>query len=313
MSDVWIGIDVSRDHLDVGVWPADEVKRFSQDDLETAVAAVVTLKPKLVVLEATGGYEGPVVGALAAAGIPVAVVNPRQVRDYAKAIGRLAKTDSIDAMVLARFGDAVRPEVRPLKDDDLQELTALTRRREQVLGMMVMEKNRLRLAADAVAPSIRKHVRWLERQLEDVDNDLQGRIKKSAVWRAKDDLLQSAKGIGPVASAMLITALPELGTLNRKEIAALVGVAPLNRDSGLSRGHRGIWGGRARVRSVLYMGTLSAIRIESPLRDFYLQLVERGKPKKVAITACMRKLLTVLNAMMRTGQPFSLEAVHHSC
>jgi len=299
--------------LDVGLVPQEEVTRFAQSEIAKVVAAAVAAKPMLVVLEATGGYQAAVVAALAVAGVPVAVVNPRQARDFAKATGRLAKTDSIDALMLARFGEAVRPEPRPLKSEELSELDALSRRREQLLGMLVMEKNRLKMAAKSVVPSIRKHIRWLEEQLNDVDTELQTRIRNSELWRTKDDLLRSVKGVGPVLSTTLLCSLPELGSLNRKQIAALVGVAPLNRDSGSFRGRRTIWGGRARVRSALYMATLVAVRFNPPLKAFYQRLVDRGKPKKLALTAAMRKLLTILNAMIRDSRGFLPELAQDSC
>ncbi len=313
MDEIWVGIDVSKDNLDVGFLPSNEVIRYSQGQIEQLVSDLQEKQPELVVLEATGGYEAAIVAALALGRVPSAVVNPRQVREFARSTGKLAKTDKLDALVAARFGEAVRPEVRPLKDEELAALDAITRRREQIVGMLVSEKNRLRLAITEVAADIREHIAWLERRKKHVEHELQQRIKKSPVWRAKDKLLRTASGVGKVGSTTLITSLPELGSLNRKQIAALVGVAPLNRDSGTLRGRRKVWGGRARVRSVLYMGVLAAVRNpDSELGVFYARLVERGKPRKVALTACMRKLLTILNAMVRDGAPYS-PRLQHSC
>jgi transposase len=260
----------------------------------------------LVVLEATGGIELPLVGALAAAGLPVVVVNPRQVREFARATGRLAKTDAIDAQVLARFAEAVQPALRPLPDAATQQLSSLVTRRRQVIEMLTAEKNRLRTTAPAVRDHVKEHILWLERSLSDLDRELEQAIHSSDIWRAQDDLLQSAPGVGQVLSTTLLAELPELGTLNRKEIAALVGVAPLNRDSGTLRGRRTVWGGRSQVRAVLYMAALVATRFNPVIRAFYQRLQAAGKPKKVALTACMRKLLTILNAMMRHQIPWRI-------
>ena len=256
---------------------------------------------ELVVLEATGGYETAAVAALAEAGLPVVVANPRQVRDFARSTGKLTKTDRIDAELLALFAERVRPEVRPLPDAEAQEFTALLARRRQLLEMMVAEKNRLKVAPKPVAKDIRAHIEWLERRLKSVDSDLERRIKASPVWRAKEDLLRSVPGVGPVVSRTLIGELPELGQLNRQQIAALAGVAPLNRDSGTQRGKRMVWGGRRAVRVALYMAALTASQRNPTIRAFYQQLRDRGKPSKVALTACMRKLLVILNAMVRDG------------
>jgi transposase len=257
-----------------------------------------------VILEATGGFELPLVGALLAAGLPVTVVNPRQVRDFARATGQLAKTDAIDARVLAHFGEAVRPELRPLPNEATRELAALVARRRQLIEMLTAEKNRLRLAARAVRRDIEQHIRWLERRLSDLDGNLAQQVRSSPNWRARDDLLQSVPGIGPVSSVTLLAQLPELGRLNRKEIAALVGVAPLNRDSGTLRGRRRVWGGRRHVRATLYMATLVATRCNPTIRSFYTRLLAAGKPKKLALTASMRKLLITLNAMLRNNVPW---------
>ena len=239
--------------------------------------------------------------ALAAGSLPVAVVNPRQVRDFAKSTGRLAKTDRLDAQVLAHFGEAVRPSMRPLRDDDTQALGAVLARRRQVVDILVAEKHRLSRAVPEVRPRIEAHIGWLKQELDDLDTDLRQKIQRSPVWREKDDLLRSVPGVGPQVSLTLLAYLPELGTLNRKQISALVGVAPFNRDSGPHRGKRSVWGGRATVRSTLYMGAMVASRWNPVLRDFYQRLLDAGKPKKVALTACARKLLTILNTMARTG------------
>ena len=252
-----------------------------------------------MVLEATGGLEIPITGVLAAAGVLVVVVNPRQVRDFAKATGKLAKTDALDAQVLAHFAEVLRPALRPLPDAQTQALAALLARRRQLVEMLTAEKNRLSSAHTPVRKSLRTHIVWLERELSHTDRDLAHAIRESPVWREKDDLLQSVPGIGPVGTSTLLANLPELGTLTGKQIAALVGVAPLNRDSGTWRGKRTVWGGRAQVRAILYMSALTATRFNPVIRVFYQRLCAAGKAKKVALTACMRKLLIILNAMMK--------------
>ena len=257
-----------------------------------------------MLLEATGGLELPLVAALAAAALPVVVVNPRQVRDFAKATGTLAKTDTLDAGVLAHFADAVRPEVRPLKDAETQVLNSLTARRRQVMTMLVSGKNRLGTAIGAVSPRNEAHIAWLEQELSDLDKGLRQTLRRSPVWREKDDLLRTVPGAGEQISLTLPANLPELGTLNRRQIAALVGVAPYNRDSGALRGKRAVWGGRSRVRAVLYMGALVASRHNPAIRDFYQRLLAAGKPKKVALAASMRKLLVILNGMLKHGSPW---------
>ena len=296
-----VGIDVAKAKLDVMVRPSGEGWSTTNDEsgITELVHRLSGLSPSLVVLEATGGMEASVVALLAAARLPVAVVNPRQVRDFAKATGRLAKTDALDAAVLAHFAEAVHPEPRPLPDADAQRLDAMIARRRQLTEMLVAEKNRLACAQAAVRPSLQSHIAWLKAQLKGIDKDLDQAIRQSPVWREKDDLLQSMPGVGRVVSATMLAELPELGTLNRKQIAALAGVAPLNRDSGTMRGKRAIWGGRASVRATLYMGALVASRHNPVLRTFYRRLLAAGKLKNVALTACMRKLLTILNAMLR--------------
>jgi len=306
MEDVYVGIDVSKDTLDVCAIPSGEVWQFSNDEsgflklLET----LTPLGPRLLVVEASGGYQVPLV-AMVAPRLPLAVVNPRQVRDFAKATGTLAKTDVIDARVLANFGNAVRPEVRPLKDEETRELEAWVTRRRQLLDMLGAERNRRQLSPQAVWPNIDKSIAWLKKQLKDVDKNLDDTVRGSPMWREKDDLLRSVPGVGRVLSATLMAELPELGQLNRKRIAALVGVAPFNRDSGTLRGARTIWGGRAAVRATLYMGALVAVRRNPILKDFYERLRAAGKPPKKALVACMRKLLTILNAMVMNNRPFA--------
>lgn len=298
---VFVGLDVSKSRLDVSVRPHDETWSVANDEqgIAQAVERLQALQPVLVVLEATGGMEFLVTGALAAAGLPVVVMNPRQVRDFAKATGQLAKTDKIDAGVLARFGEAVRPEVRPLPEICTQELRALLARRRQLVQMLTAERNRLGSAPGAIRKEIQDHIRWLERRLQGVNHQLSQTIRTSPLWREKSNRLRSAPGVGLVLATTLPADLPELGRLNRKEIAALVGVAPFNRDSGNQRGKRMIWGGRAAVRTALYMATLVAVRHNPVIKVFYLRLRQAGKEKKVALTACMRKLLTILNAMMK--------------
>lgn len=306
MTASFVGIDVSKDHLDVHVRPTGEAFRAAADEpgVAATVARVAAAGPAAVVLEATGGYEAPLAAALAAAGLPVVVVNPRQARRFAEATGRLAKTDRLDAAALAHFAEAVRPPVRPLPDADTQALAALVGRRRQLLDMRTAERNRLPLAAPAVARGIRAHVAWLDRQLDRVGRELAAAVQASPVWRAKDDLLQSVPGVGPVVSHTLLTELPELGTLSGRRIAALAGVAPVAHDSGRRSGARRIAGGRAGVRATLYMAGLSAVRHNPPLRAFYTRLRAAGKAVKVAQVAAMRKLLVTLNAMLRENRPW---------
>jgi transposase len=304
-----IGIDVAKARLDIAIHPEGKVWSCRNDEAEfkALVKQLHPRKPKLIVLEATGGLEIPVVAILASAGLPVVVVNPRQVRDFAKATGQLAKTDRIDARVLARFGEAVRPAIRPLKDMKTRELDALLTRRRQRTDMLTAEKNRLSSAPKSVRKDIKNHIVWLEKRLRDVNNGLSSAIKGSPVWREHDEILQSTPGVGPVLSVTLLAELPELGMLNRRQIAALAGVAPFNRDSGKFRGKRAIWGGRAEVRSVLYMSTLTAVRCNPVIRAFYQRLTRAGKKHKVAMTACMRKLLTILNVMIKNQTSWNTE------
>jgi transposase len=305
-SGVFAGVDVSKESLDIAVSPGSAVKRFSNTEsgISRAVTYVKELEPVLVVMEATGGLETSLAAALSASEIPVAVVNPRQVRDYARSMGRLAKTDAIDARVMADFAAAVHPEPRRLADDQTQELRDILARRSQINEMITAEKNRLDRARGPVGDHVRAHIAWLEQELGDMDSTLRRLIQQSPIWREKDNLLRSVPGVGPVLSSTLLAELPELGSLNRKQIAALAGVAPFNRDSGKFRGKRTIWGGRAKVRAALYMATLVATRHNAAISAFYQRLCAAGKAKKAAITACMRKLLTIINAMMKHHTPW---------
>lgn len=298
---LFVGIDVSKERLDTALRPSGERWATPNDDrgISQVCRRLQTRAPALIVLEATGGLELPVVGALAAAGLPVVVVNPRQVRDFAKATGRLAKTDTLDAAVLAQFAEAVRPVPRPLPDAETQALSALLTRRRQLLEMRTAEQNRLGQARPPVRTEIQAHIAWLNRRLAHLDDELGRAIRESPVWREREQLLQSAPGVGPVLARTLLASVPELGTLNRKQIAALIGVAPLNRDSGSRRGRRKVWGGRAPVRAVLYMATVAASRCNPVIKAFYARLLAAGKAKKVALTACMHKLLLILNAMVK--------------
>jgi len=299
--DCFVGIDVAKTTLDLALEPGGEAWSVTNDaaGIQELVSRLAPLAPTLIVLEATGGFEAAVAAALASVGLPVVVANPRQVRDFAKACGRLAKTDAIDARILAGFGQRVRPAPRPLPTEAAQLLDALLTRRRQLVEMLTAETNRLGFARGPVRRDISQHIRWLERRLDDVDGELRSAIEASPIWRTKDDLLQSVPGVGRVLSLTLLAELPELGQLSRREIAALVGVAPLNRDSGRRRGKRLVWGGRAPVRAVLYMSALAATRANPVIRAFFERLRAAGKPFKVALTACMRKLLTILNAMVR--------------
>jgi transposase len=298
-----VGIDVAKAWLDVAVHPSGAAWRVRQDPAELAglTARLAALAPTCGVLEATGGLELPVAGALGAAGLPVAVVNPRQVRDFARATGRLAKTDALDAGVLARFAAVVQPAARPLPDAAAQELGALVARRRQLGEMLQAERHRETQAAlpAAVRAELREHVAWLTGRLAQLDRALAEAVQRSPLWRAKDDLLRGVPGVGPVLATTLLAELPELGALSRRQVAALVGVAPLNLDSGTLRGRRVTWGGRAPLRRALYMATVASVRWNPALRPVYQRLVAAGKPKKVALVACMRKLLTILNAMLK--------------
>jgi transposase len=309
---LFVGIDVSKAALDVATAPATQQWRASNDDggIATLVEQLAAVSPQLVVLEATGGHEMPVAGALAAAGIPTAIVNPRQVRDFARSLGKLAKTDALDAQVLARFAEATRPTPRDLADEQLALLRSTVARRRQLVGMLVAEKNRMHTAEPGIKADIEAHIAWLEERLKRLDRDLEQAVRSSPIWRARENLLRSVPGFGPRTAFTLLAELPELGSLNRKQVAALVGVAPFNRDSGVFRGHRIVWGGRAPVRSALYMAALAAIRCNPVIRTFYSRLCLAGKPKKVALVAAMRKLLLIVNAIVKRGAPWSDDILH---
>jgi transposase len=303
---VVVGIDVSKKVLDIaGLGESVEQCRNAPEAMGELIARLRAAHTTLVVMEASGGYETTAASALMAAGLRVAVVNPRQVRDFAKATGRLAKTDRIDARVLVEFGRVVDPRILYLPDEQSRELQALLSRRTQLLGMRVQESNRLAQASGGMRKQIKTHIAWLDQAIKELDVDLTARLRSSPAWRAKDALYQSFQGIGPISSGTLMAMLPELGNLDRRKISALVGVAPFNRDSGTLRGRRTIWGGRAPVRRVLYMAATSAIRWNPVIKPFYAKLVQRGKPHKVALVACMRKILGILNAMARTNTPWN--------
>ena len=314
---IYVGVDVAKARLDVALRPTDDRWEIFHDQKGVAklVSQIEALDPAMVLLEATGGLELSLVAALAAAALPVVVVNPRQVRDFARATGKLAKTDSLDAAILAHFAEAVQPPVRPLRDADTQALNSLAARRHQVMAMRVSEKNRLSAVAPNIRSRIEAHIAWLEQELDDLDKTLKQTLRGSPIWQEKDDLLRSVPGVGPQLSLALLAYLPELGTLDRRQIAALVGVAPYNRDSGTLRGKRTVWGGRGRVRAALYMGALVASRHNPVITDLYQRLLAAGKPKKLALTACMRKLLTILNSILRHGSPWrntTLESINQS-
>lgn len=303
----YLGIDVSKKLLEVAVHESDFHYRCPNkaSAFYALLAELIALRPARIVLEATGGLEKPLLTVLQEARLPVVVVNPRQVRAFAKALGQLAKTDRLDAGVLAHFAAAIKPPLRPFKSQDQQELEALMGRRGQLVDMLVAEKNRRHSAtSDAVRETIKEHIDWLEERIAELDEQLQARLVSSTVWQSKDAILQSVPGIGPVVSFSLLADLPELGTLNRQCISKLVGVAPLNQDSGQHHGVRHIFGGRARVRCRLYMATLTAVRFNPVIKQFYQRLVAKGKPFKVALTACMRKLLSIVNLMVRNQTPW---------
>lgn len=301
----YVGIDVAEESLEVFI---AEQQSFSVAYTEAGLAELLkelkALAPQLIVLEATGGLERSLVAQLAAATLPVVVINPRQARDFAKATGELAKTDRVDARILALFAERIRPEVRLLPTADLQEIKALLVRRRQLLEMLLSERNRLRLSHQRVRKSIKSLIEFLERELHAAEADLDRIIQQSDAWKAKENLLKSVPGIGPQTARTLLAELPELGRLSRREIAKLAGLAPLARDSGKRRGQRSIWGGRAHVRRALYMATLVGVRFNPVLRTFYQRLCTAGKPKKVALVACMRKLLVIVNSMLRHQQPW---------
>jgi len=304
---VFIGIDIAKDKIDISILPSGEcwTAGITPTALSETIDRLTALKPTNIVMEATGGYETRFAASLATAGLPVAIVNPRQIRDFARALGILAKTDAIDAQVIALFAEKVQPECRPLPTDDERTLKELIVRRHQLVDMRTSESNRRQqIVSQQVYESITTLIESINHQIDDIEREIDNRIKTSPVWRAKDNLLQSVPGIGKTTASMLIVALPELGTLNRRQIASLVGLAPMNRDSGMFRGRRMITGGRASIRAGLYMPILSAVRCNPKIKPFYDRLIAAGKLEKVALTACMRKLLTMLNAIVRENQPW---------
>lgn len=304
-----LGIDVSQATLDVAVYPSGEQWQVTNDDtgIGQLVERLTPLAPDRIVLEATAGYELPVLAALGSASLPVVAVNPRQVRDFARSTGRLAKTDALDAHVLAHFAAVVRPKERPLPDAATRELSALLARRRQLVDMRTAESNRLALALERVKPEIRDHLRYLDARIKDLDRELRDRLRASPLWREQENLLRGIPGVGPVLSTTLLADVPELGTLGHKQIAALVGVAPFNRDSGRWRGKRTIWGGRANVRAVLYMATITAIHHNPVIKLLYARLTQSGKLHRVAMTACMHKLLRICNAILSHHTPWSYQ------
>jgi len=299
---VCAGIDVSKASLDVHVLPSGEHWSCGTDPSSLSVLAsrLSALSPSKVVMEATGGLQRSVREALEASGIEVAVVNPKRVRDFAKSTGQLAKTDKLDARIIAVFADRVDPESRKAPEKDQQELEAMVTRRRQLVKMITAEENRRKRATREVGTHIQRHLDWLKEELAAIDEKLEAMVQRNTHFRGKDEVLRSTPGVGRVFSKTALSLLPELGTLNRKQIAALVGVAPFNSDSGVSKGRRIVWGGRQEVRQVLYMATVAAIRHNPVIRAFYKRLIEGNKPQKVAIVACMRRLLTILNAMVKT-------------
>jgi len=306
----YVGVDVSKERLDMVVSSAGEIRSFGNHDADIAKAAIWLrrVNPAIIVMEATGGMEVPLYIALQETNLPVAVINPRQIRDFAKSMGILAKTDKVDAKVLARYAATIQPEARPSPDEKARQFKTLVTRRRQLGEMIVAETNRARATRDkAMKQRIHVHIGWLKQELANINNDISHTIKEDPVWDAKDKLLQSVPGVGPVLSATLIAELPELGVLDRKKIAALVGVAPFNRDSGKRRGERSIWGGRCKVRQSFYMAALSATRFNPTIQAFYKRLVASGKEKKVALTACMHKLVTILNAMLKHNSHWSCD------
>lgn len=306
MAMVNVGIDVSKQMLDVCSSEGQSWRCTNDGEgIDSLVRALKEKPLERIVLEATGGYEAAVVASLAAAQLPVIVLNPRQVRHFAQATGRLAKTDRIDAGVLVQFAQAVKPEVRALKDEQTAALEAVLTRRRQLVGMLAAERQRLQLAAPIVRRQLKEHVAWLVKRIQDVDRDLSGMLRESALWREREELLSAVKGIGKQTLLSLCASLPELGQISRRQLAALVGVAPFSCDSGKLRGKRHCWGGRAELRAVLYMATITAARCNPVIRAFYQRLLAAGKPKKVALIACLRKLLTILNAMVRDRAPWN--------
>ena len=303
----FVGIDVSKGTLDLCIEPAGETLHVDYNDqgISQVVKRLVEVSPTLIVMEATGGLEMRLAGELSAKSLPVAIINPRQARDFAKATGQLAKTDSVDAAILAAFAHAIRPAVRPIKDADTRALDDLVTRRRQLVDMRDQEILRLGTASKVQKKSLTAHITWLNKRITDLDDEMTKRLRASSVWKSKDDLLRGIPGVGEVTSLTMLAKCPELGQLNRREIAALTGVAPLAKDSGKHRGKRFIWGGRADVRAVLYMATVSAMRFNSLIKPFAERLKQAGKPGKVIIVACMRKLLTIMNTILKNNTPWS--------
>jgi transposase len=302
-SEVFVGIDISSLELEIGLLPQSQTWKSPNDEtgMSELIERLAELGPTLVVMEATGGLERPVHTILEEAGLAVRVVNPRQVRDFAKALGILAKTDAIDALVLAKYAQSLKPEPRPAKDKQTRELEALLKRHCQLVDMLTQERNRLRTTPKSVRGNLEAHIAVLKKYLNDVDKETRSFIKRMPIWKEKDEIIRSVPGAGPVLSVTVLSSVPEMGALNRRKIGALIGVVPFNCDSGKFKGRRRCWGGRADVRSILYMATLAAIRCNVIIRPFYQRLIAAGKDKKVAITACMRKFLTILNTMLRNG------------
>jgi transposase len=307
---IFVGIDVSKAWLDIAVHAQETCWRAGNNDQGIAdlVVELKKLSPALVLLEATGGFEMLLVAELAHAGLPVVVSNPRRVRAFARSTGRLAKTDKLDAKLLAHFAAAVRPPVRTLPSDEEEQLTGLLTRRRQIVDMLTVEKNRLHTVRPAMRSDIEEHITWLQEKLSKLDEEIDQFVQATPLWKEKDAILRSVPGVGRVTSSTLLGMLPELGKLNRQQIAALVGVAPVNKDSGRKQGKRRVYGGRADVRSVLYMAALAAKKYNPVIKKFYERLIKQGKEKKVALTACMRKLLVILNVMMRTNEPWRTQA-----
>ena len=305
-SNVFVGIDVSKDSLDIAILPLKEHwQEVNNDDgISRLLNRLQNLKPELVVLEASGGFESMLAGVLFEGGLCVSVVNPRLVRDFAKSLGKLAKTDKIDAEVIALFAERIRPTPRPIPNELEQEFSALLSRRRQIVGMIKAEKNRMGTTNKAISSSLKRHIKWLEKELENTEKALDDMVKTSPIWKANDDILQSVPGVGTVTSHSILAELPELGKVNKKQVASLAGLAPFNCDSGKFRGKRKIWGGRAAIRATIYMATLSAIKYNEIIKTFYQRLCNAGKAKKSAITACMRKLLTILNSMLKNNTPW---------
>ena len=307
MEQQWVGIDVCQKYLDVYIRPSGKLFQLTNDEFGIAelIQKLKEIKPELIVLEATGGMELNAAMELASAELAVAIINPRQVRDFAKATGQLAKTDAIDAKILAHFADAIRPQVREIKDESSRQLQNLVQRRRQISDMITAEKNRRRGKINSVQASIDEHIEWLKQQLKEIESQIKSAISKCEDWKQKKKLLTSVPGVGEIVATTLISSLPELGKLSHKSISYLVGLAPLNRDSGKSRGKRRIWGGRTNIRCMLYMAALVAVRFNPVIRAFYERLLGKGKLKKVALTACMHKLLIILNAMMKNNQTWA--------